>query len=225
MSTARSWPAGPLEVRVAVGGGAAAPREPLSTDRIVDAALALIRTDGYDAVSMRAVAKALRTGPASLYAHVANKDELDQLVVDRIAEQLTLPEPDPDRWDEQLKQTMREARDLWRAHPGAARASLAMVPTGDGALRTTEGLLALCRAGSVPGRAAARFCAQLTLYVAAVALEESIRADRAAVRRDASDREPDRAVDTTGDGDEQFEFGLSVLVEGVKAVAGQEETP
>ncbi|MGZ4460896.1 MAG: TetR/AcrR family transcriptional regulator [Nocardioidaceae bacterium] len=195
MSTARPWPAGPLEVR---------DRERLSTDRIVEAALALIRTEGYDAVSMRAVAKALGTGPASLYAHVANKDELDQLVVDRIAAQLTLPEPDPDRWDEQVKQAMRQARDLWRAHPGSARASLATAATGDGALRSAAGLHALCRAGGVPDQAAARFCAQLFLYAAAAALEESAR--------------------TPGDGDEQFEFGLAVLVEGVKALARQERT-
>ena len=45
----------------------------------------ILLDQGYEAVSMRKVAQALETGPASLYAHVANKKELDQLLVDRAA--------------------------------------------------------------------------------------------------------------------------------------------
>src|SRR6478752_5129175 len=92
----KSWQAGPLRIRVTMPGepGPAAPKERLTVERIVDAAMALMADQGYDAVSLRSLAKALDTGPASLYAHVANKEEVDQLVLDRISTELTLPTPD-----------------------------------------------------------------------------------------------------------------------------------
>ena len=73
-----------------------AARTPLSTERIVDTALELIAKEGYDAVTMRRIASALGTGPSSLYAHVASKRQLDQLLIDRIVQGVELPEPDPE---------------------------------------------------------------------------------------------------------------------------------
>ena len=55
----------------------------LSRERIVDEALVLLRQGGLDAMSLRAVAKRLETGPASLYAYVDSLDSLRALVLDR----------------------------------------------------------------------------------------------------------------------------------------------
>ena len=140
--------------------------------------MALMAEQGYDAVSMRSLAKALDTGPASLYAHVANKEEIDQLVIDRIAAQLEIPEPDPERWVEQLKQLLRDTLDLYRAHPGSARAAVAMIPTEMGAMRTMEGMLAICMAGGISPQAAAWFCDLSSLYVTSIAVEEAIWVER-----------------------------------------------
>src|SRR4051812_33822069 len=63
----------------------APPRQPLSQDLIIDTALRVLRAEGLDAVSMRRVAQELDTGPASLYAHESNKEELLELMLDRIA--------------------------------------------------------------------------------------------------------------------------------------------
>src|SRR3954469_16951746 len=85
----------------------ARPAKPaLSRDLIVDTALELLRTEGYEATSMRRVAQALDTGPASLYVYVANRDELLDLMLDRAIAQVPLPELDPSRWREQLKEVM-----------------------------------------------------------------------------------------------------------------------
>ena len=48
---------------------------------------------------------------------------------------LQVPEPDPERWQEQLKDVLRETLQLFREHPGAARAAMGMVPTMDGGHR------------------------------------------------------------------------------------------
>ncbi|HET6625480.1 MAG TPA: TetR/AcrR family transcriptional regulator [Nocardioidaceae bacterium] len=252
MEQSKSFRAGPLNIRVTLPApgwrtGAAGPqRERLSVERIVDTALDLMRSKGYDAVSMRAIAKALETGPASLYAHVANKEHLDQLVVDRIAQQVPIPEPDPDRWDEQIKQMMRDTLAAYRQYPGAARATMAIIPTELGALRSAEGMLALCKAGGLTDQVAAWACDLLSLYVGAVAVEESIWAERTrAAGRAGAEVDEQLVVDqvrayfeslpadrfplvsamavamTTGDGEDRFEFALSVLLSGMRAVSEQ----
>ena len=56
-------------------------KEPLSVERIVDTALDIVAAEGFEALTMRRVAAALDTGPASLYAHVVNKADLDELLI------------------------------------------------------------------------------------------------------------------------------------------------
>src|SRR3954463_3142656 len=114
MAVEKVFRVGPVRVRVSATGEE--PKERLSRDRIVDVALAQMREKGYEAVSMRSIAKELGTGPASLYAHVANREELDQLLVDRVARGFPIPEPDPERWDEQLKQALLDMLAVYRAH-------------------------------------------------------------------------------------------------------------
>jgi AcrR family transcriptional regulator len=239
----KSWQAGPLRIRVTLPGDGPAPvKERLTVDRIVDAAMDLMSESGYDAVSMRSIAKRLDTGPASLYAHVANKEELDQLVLDRIAGGLEVPEPDPARWREQLKQLMRDMLTLYRQHPGSARAAMATIPTSGNAMRVTDGLMAIAIGGGVSPQAAAWFCDLGSAYVSAIAYEESIWLSRATNPHDgtAADHEEIdaqlRALMeqvgaalpfvqryahelTAGDGDDRFEFGIAVLVSGLEAVS------
>ena len=241
----RTWQAGPVRVRVTLPSGRSQPRErkePLTTERIVDAAMALMKREGYDNVSMRSLARELDTGPASLYAHIANKDELDQYVIDRISAMLQVPEPDPDRWQDQLKEVLRDTLQLFREHPGAARAAMGMIPTMDGGIGAAQGILAIALAGGVSPQAAAWFCDLAAAYVGAIAYEETIWIARE--NSTAPGENPDHeAIDeqlrqvmegmadrfplihryaaemTAGDGDERFEFGLDVLVNGLAAVS------
>ncbi|SHL17887.1 transcriptional regulator, TetR family [Pseudonocardia thermophila] len=53
-----------------------APREGLTLDRVVEAAMAIADAEGLDAVSMSRVAKRLGFTPMAIYRHVANKEEL-----------------------------------------------------------------------------------------------------------------------------------------------------
>lgn len=240
----KSWQAGPLRIRVTLPGEEPdPPKERLTVDRIVDAAMDLMAEQGYDAVSMRSLAKRLGTGPASLYAHVANREELDLLVLDRIAADMVMPEPDPERWEEQLKDVLRSMLQLYRAHPGSARAAMAIIPTGENTVRTMEGMLAIMLAGGVSAQAAAWFCDLAPQYVGSVAAEELIwterenstrpgeEADHQAIDQQLTayyeslpvDRFPHAValarVMTHGDGTDRFEFGIGVLVAGLRAVS------
>src|SRR4051794_10878374 len=78
-------------------------REPLNREKIVDAALVLLERDGMQGLSMRKRAQELGTGAASLYWHVGDKEELLSLLLDRIVGESEVVEPDPENWQEQLK--------------------------------------------------------------------------------------------------------------------------
>ena len=102
---------------------------------------------------MRAVAEELGTGAGSLYWHVRGKEELLNLMVDRVIGALEVPDPDP-RWQEQVKELARVMqadeghRDLAEAHPPAGSAR-------PNAVDANERILAILREGGVPDRTAA----------------------------------------------------------------------
>jgi TetR/AcrR family tetracycline transcriptional repressor len=82
----------------------------LSLDGIVAAALRLIDQQGMAAASMRGLAAELRVEPMSLYSYVANRDQLFDLVVERVVDELG---DDPD---------LRPPSDGWRPYmAGMAR--------------------------------------------------------------------------------------------------------
>ena len=66
--------------------------------------------------NMRAVADRLGTGPSSLYAHFAGKDELLAAMIDRIAGELPIAEVGNGPWQEQLKDAIRAIRAGMAAH-------------------------------------------------------------------------------------------------------------
>jgi AcrR family transcriptional regulator len=216
--------------------------ERLSKERIVAVAIEQMRGHGYDAVTMRSIARELGTGPASLYAHVANRAELDQLVTAQVCAAWEIPDPDPERWDQQLRAAMIDLLEIYRANPGVARCTLGMIPIDPGIMMVTERLLALLTSGGVSAQDAGWFIDVASLYVASVAVEEDIwrergrHLDAAAVTeevvvsnvRAVFERLPVEHFPllhgmaeamTTGSGDERFAFGVDLLVAGLKARA------
>jgi AcrR family transcriptional regulator len=211
----------------------------LSREAIIDAALAIVDTEGLDALTMRTVAAALRTGAASLYAYVGSKEELIELVVDRVIGEVRLPDqPDPSRWMTQLKEVAREMRRVFASHGDLARATFGRIPLGENALNGAEGMLALMRAGGISDRVAAMVMDLLSLYVMGVAYEDSLTAMNATTADDLTrfitemrryfaslpgERFPNTVALaeelTAGDREERFEFGLEVLLRGLLAVS------
>jgi AcrR family transcriptional regulator len=146
----------------------------LSQELVVQTALEILAKEGFDAVTMRRVAQELETGPASLYAHVSNKDELAELMLDAVLADVPLPEPDPDRWDEQVKDLVRAQIRAMVAHPGIARVAWDIaVPITPSSLRQGEVMLALLRAGGLDLKQAAFAGDALSLYAKAYAYEAS----------------------------------------------------
>jgi len=210
-------------------------KQPLSQGLIVDTALRVLEAEGLDAVTMRRVAQELDTGPASLYAHVSNKEELQQLMLDRVAGEIEVPEPDPEHWQEQIKQFALNSQRVWVQYADIAKVSLANIPTGPNQLRIAERMLAVLRAGGVSEQAATWALDRLALMIDADAIEAGIYRKKTAEGVDLEayfgqiteyfkSLPPEQfphitsMVDslTSGDGDQRFEFGLDVFIRGLE---------
>src|SRR5580658_4316868 len=92
-------------------------KAPLSEDAVVDAALAILQSEGLEAVTMRRVALALDTGAASLYVYVNGRDGLLQAMLDRVAATIELESPDPSRWRAQVHALLQRMHEALIAHP------------------------------------------------------------------------------------------------------------
>ncbi|MFG2386453.1 TetR/AcrR family transcriptional regulator [Streptomyces avermitilis] len=210
-------------------------KPPITVEQVIDTALGVIATEGYEALTMRRLAGALDTGPASLYAHVVNKADLDELLIGRLCAELALPEPDPAAWREQIRGVCTQIRDQYLKYPGISRAALAMAPTDLETMRVSEGMLAILLAGGVAPQAAAWAIDALLLYVAAYCLEASI------VRQRSADNDAVWVLDrdellrrftalpaetfphttryaaelTAGEGHDRFDFTLALMVDGL----------
>jgi AcrR family transcriptional regulator len=209
----------------------------LSRDAIVAAALDIARAEGVEALSMRRLAQALDTGPASLYVYVADRDELHALLFDAAIGTVETEPTDPARWREQLKDLGRRmVKMMSEDFPGIAILAMARIPTGDNALRVSESLLSLLKAGGASDQAAAYAGDLLSMYVTAIAYEQSLyrtlyqdpeheqrEVAQLAERFGALDAEKYPTIAalgpamTLGDGDERFELGMDVLINGLLA--------
>jgi AcrR family transcriptional regulator len=211
-------------------------KAPLSEDVVVDAALAILQSDGLEAVTMRRVAAALDTGPASLYVYVAGREGLLQAMLDRVVATVELEVPDRSRWRAQLHSLLVRVRQALAAHPGIAAMTLADPPTTAAVLRLVENLLGILLAGGLSPQDAAWASDIFVLLATAAAREDDVRRPRGAsdderreqvanLRRTLAALPPDQfpliaghaAEMVAGDGDERFRFAIDVVVDGVAA--------
>jgi AcrR family transcriptional regulator len=119
----------------------------LSTERIIEAALNLVDTEGLDALTVRRLADHLETGSASLYRHVASRDELLVLLVDHVIGEVVYPPHDVvGRRKVEILST--ELRRVLMDHANLVPALTASPLLGPNSLRGTEaGLTGLIEAG------------------------------------------------------------------------------
>lgn len=213
-------------------------RRALDYEQIVGAAMVVIDAEGVDAASMRRVAQELGTGAASLYAHVQNKEDLLDAVVDRVLGEVEIPAPTGD-WRTDFAGLARATRDALARHRDVAKALWGRVPTGANALRLADHVYGMLRAIGLPDQLVAWAGPLVFDYVTTDAYEGSLyaatfgdQAGSAKYFQDLGDYfgalPPERFPNivgmastlTTGGGEERFAFGLDVLITGLLAKAG-----
>jgi AcrR family transcriptional regulator len=228
--------------QLGVGPGAPAARrgpsggtkKPITVDAIITAAFGIVEKEGYQALTMRRVAAALETGPSSLYAHVVNKEDLDELLIGRLCAAIELPDPDPATWRQQVTGVCARLRDQYLRYPGISGAAFAAAPSNLDTLRLADGMLAILLAGGAAPQAAAWAVDSLLLYVNAYSLEISLvneRRDHAdggwVVSRDELLRryaalpatfphaKRYAAELTAGTGHDRFDFTIGLMIDGL----------
>ncbi|GAB3906242.1 TetR/AcrR family transcriptional regulator [Microbispora bryophytorum] len=149
-------------------------RVPLTRERIVDAAYTVLDREGYDRLSMRQVAAELGVAVSALYVHVRDKDELLQLMYNRTFEGYEVPDPDPERWQEQVMDFARQARERLLSHRDMAKITMIHVPFTPELLPYVERLLAVFAAAGLPREVLAMSGDMLSTYINGFALEESL---------------------------------------------------
>jgi AcrR family transcriptional regulator len=206
------------------------PRPQLSREVVVEAALQVLDAEGGEALTMRRVADQIGVSASSLYGYVSNKEELVQLVLDRIFQEIEVP-PTGGNWQETLKELARAMLAMYRRHRGVAVLTLGRVAVTPSMLAISERLLAELRAAGMPDQVSA-FVGDLGgLYVGAIAYEQDVTpvagpgaADFIAqftewMRSLPADRFPNTIAMadtlTRGSADDRFEWGMDVLVRGL----------
>ncbi len=216
-------------------------REPISKDAIVTAAIQLLDREGLAALSMRRLAEELGTGAASLYWHVGSKDGLLDLVMDEIIGEGKVPDPDPEHWQDQLKQVARDQRAASLRHPWLVRVSIGRIPMGPNALRYSERILAILRAGGLAPRLAVQGYLLLIATVNGFTIDETGVDDTSGpdpgTRQQAADMARDYIASlpatqfpnmtaladefALADPDERFDLLIDIFVDGLSRRAAQ----
>ncbi|MEU0005739.1 TetR/AcrR family transcriptional regulator [Streptomyces sp. NPDC006314] len=173
-------PSSPWERKRPARAHAAPARAPLSRERVVEAAFTVLDRQGLDGLSMRQVAAELGVTVSALYAHVSSKDDLMELMYARLFDRYETPEPDPERWREQVRDYARFWRQRLLSHRDMARISMAHVPFTAELLPHVEALLAIFRTAGLPDRIAAEAGDLISTYIDGFVLEEGMWQDRAA---------------------------------------------
>lgn len=201
-------------------------KAPLSRDVIVDEALRQVTANGVEEISLRKVAAALETGPATLYSYVQDLAELRALVLDRALGKVSIV-GGKGTWRERLRAVLRSYLSVLSASPGLARLAFGTIAIGPNALRILDTLLGLLAEAGVSPPTAAWAVDLLMLYVTTIAAEQAggfvqIAADgpiAGALDRASAHDYPhvDAARDSLlrGTGEERFAWAVDVLTDGI----------
>jgi AcrR family transcriptional regulator len=151
-------------------------RSTLTREQIVAEALRLLDTEGIDALSMRKLGAGLGVGATSLYWHVANRDELIELVIDQMFGELDLPDAGEARhWRTAVEGYARSMRATALRHPWVVSVLGHMVAgyPGPNLTRSTEHMLGVLEVAGFPVREAERALTTVSSYVTGVAMSEA----------------------------------------------------
>jgi AcrR family transcriptional regulator len=207
-------------------------REPLTRERVVEAALRVMDTEGLEAVSMRRVAREVGVEAMSLYHHVDDKEDLLDGICEHVMAGFDFPDLVED-WAENCRRGARAWRRILQAHPGVMRlfAEQRGPIRSIDSMRPMEYALRLLRSSGLSDRDTAQAFHVFGGYIQGFVMMElgSIAggSDEAHVKAHA-----ELAAALPGDfavlracspyfaecsSDDQFEFGLDLLIRGLEA--------
>lgn len=202
---------------------------PITRRGVLDAAIAVVRAEGVDALSVRRVASDLGVWPTTIYHHVGGtKEGLLALTLDELAATLRLPEVDDRPWREMLVEFAWELHRALLPYPGVAAHLLTAPAPGPHAQQIMERVLrVLVERAGLPVAEAFDVYRVLIGYVLLSSQQRQQESTLARIERYAelaadggfpyTSRVPDAVSDGTVE--ERFAGGLRVVLDGIAARA------
>ena len=178
-------------------------------------ALRILDEEGRARLTMRRLAAALGVEAASLYAHVASKDDLVDAVLDVVLDSVTLPEPDTDARTALSAGFLRYRRTLV-AHPSIVILMTERARFSRSQLRLAQRSIEILESVGLSARVAVDAHVTLIAYVLGFILQEVARPTTPSTET-ASSPLLQRALSTLAERsvDERFEVGLALILDGV----------
>ncbi|MDX6738648.1 TetR/AcrR family transcriptional regulator [Actinocorallia sp. A-T 12471] len=196
----------------------------LTPDRIAEAALAVIDADGLAALSMKAVAARLGMGTMSLYRYVADRAELEELVVERVLADVSTGDAEG-TWRERVMTLAERVRAAVGRHPNALPLIAAHRDGSPSLARWTEAVLVVLTGAGFAGRERVVALRALVAHLlGAVELEHRGPLGGRSTRRMTELAAFPLLAETARDAlalppDEEFRRGLDLLLDGLEGAS------
>ena len=187
---------------------------------------------------MRRIAATLDTGPASLYVYFHDTEDLHVHLLDALLEPVSAPATSDGSWQDRLKALLTRYGEVLFSYPEIARMALSTRLSGPHYLALVNSALALLQEGGLSDGQAAWGIDLLLLFVTAVAAEQSTRKatpgtaeEESALAFEVAAVDPSQYPQIarlgndllSGSGSDRFEWGLNVLLAGMRSFPRQAE--
>ena len=216
----------------ATAGGDAPPRQPLSRERVVRAAMALADAGGIDALTMRRLGDELGVEAMSLYRHVANKDDLIDGMIDAVFAEIELPSGATD-WRTAMRERAVSVRAALSRHPWATPLMQSRTSPGPATMRHHDTVIGTLRTAGFSVALTAHAFSALDSYIYGFAQqqrslpfetgEQTAELAEAILAQFPAEAYPHLAELTVQhvlqpgyDYGDEFEFGLDLVLDGLE---------
>lgn len=210
---------------------ATAARTPLTTERVVEAAIDLADRSGLGALTMRRLGAALGVEAMSLYKHVASKEALLHAMIDRVIGEIAIPDEGAP-WREAMAQRAASARAVLGRHAWVIGLMEAETAPGPNTMRYMNAIIGSLRSAGFAMEDAGRAFTLLDSYVYGHVIQESnfpfstaeeiTQTVASALEQEALRAFPnlvamyEHAATFEYSLDDQFEFGLELVLDGLE---------
>ncbi|HWN21717.1 MAG TPA: TetR/AcrR family transcriptional regulator C-terminal domain-containing protein [Gaiellaceae bacterium] len=208
------------------------PRLPLSRERVLNAAIALADEAGIEALSMRKLGQELGVEAMSLYNHVANKDDLEDGIVEIVLGEIEVPSEGAG-WKAALRQTAISSHEVFVRHRWACGLLMHRPRVSSTRMRWMEAVLRTLREAGFSAdmthhayHALDSHITGFTLWLVSMPFEskeELVDLAEDFLREIPADEYPyviehaeQHIAPSSPDGKTEFEFGLDLILDGLE---------
>jgi AcrR family transcriptional regulator len=218
------------------------PRDTLTREQIVRAAIELLDAEGLEGLNMRALGKRLGSAATAVYWHVVSKENLITLAGDQVWNEIALPDLTEVGWRTAATRMATDLHAMLSRHPWLVQAFGSYVVFGPGKARHDDHSVAIYEAAGFTGARADQAMAAVFTFVLGNALgpaavaslsrklgrdggnaEELLRDTMAKAREIAAQfprlraRLGTAAAEFGASPDNTFAFGLQAILDGLEA--------